>query len=106
MNFQMSNCIALGVPDKRKAADLYTNVLGFEEVKSESNWVEMRSGSQRIFLCEDEVAVPCFDLQTADVEAAEKHLADSGFVRVDLAPGELFMKDPFGYIYCISSAVN
>lgn len=104
MKFTMSNCVALGVPDKRRAADLYRDVLGFEEVKSESNWVEVRSGSQRLFLVEDEVQVPCFDLQTEDVEAAERYLSEAGFQRVELAPGELFMKDPFGYIYCISPA--
>jgi catechol 2,3-dioxygenase-like lactoylglutathione lyase family enzyme len=71
MRFQTSNCVALGVANKREAADLYRDVLGFEEVKEGGNWIEMRTGALRIFLCEDEVRVPCFDIETEDVEAAK-----------------------------------
>jgi catechol 2,3-dioxygenase-like lactoylglutathione lyase family enzyme len=103
VKFQTSNCVALGVSDKRQAADLYRDVLGFEEVKSGGNWIEMRTGALRIFLCEDEVNVPCFDLEAESVEGAEAYLTAKGFEKVDIAPGETFMKDPYGYIYCLSA---
>jgi catechol 2,3-dioxygenase-like lactoylglutathione lyase family enzyme len=101
--FRTSNCVALGVPDKQIAARHYREVLGFEEGASSDNWVEMRSGALRLFLCEDEVRLPCFDLEVEDVEAARSALAQAGWKQVDLAPNDVFMQDPFGYTYCLSA---
>jgi catechol 2,3-dioxygenase-like lactoylglutathione lyase family enzyme len=102
MTFRTSDCVALGVDSARVAADHYKSVLGFEEGKSGSNWIEVRSGALRLFLCEDEVKVPCFDIQVEDVEAARIYLEGAGWAQVDIAPGDVFMRDPFGYTFCIS----
>ena len=105
MKFQLSNCVALGVSDMRKAADFYEKTLGYEKGGEGSGWIEMRSGALRIFLCNDEVGEPTFDLQVDDVDKAVEYLMDSGFKRVVFDPNdkESYMRDPYGYVYAIST---
>jgi catechol 2,3-dioxygenase-like lactoylglutathione lyase family enzyme len=105
MVFQLSNCVALGVSDMRKAAEFYEKNLGYERGKESSGWIEMRSGALRIFLCNDEVHEPTFALEVEDVDKAVEHLMDAGFKRVVFDPNdtEPFMRDPYGYLYAISA---
>jgi catechol 2,3-dioxygenase-like lactoylglutathione lyase family enzyme len=102
MRFQTSNCVAIGVPDMDQALTLYAEKLGFEITKQTKEWTELNTGALKIYLVKDEVHEPCFDLNVDDVGEAEKLLSEAGFAKVDLAPGELFMRDPYGYLYCIS----
>src|SRR5690348_13602414 len=104
MEFQLSNCIALGVSDMRKAADFYESTLGYERGKEGPAWIEMLSGALKIYLCNDNVAEPTFDLLVEDIDKAVEHLMDGGFKRVSLSAEdkEAYMRDPFGYVYCIS----
>lgn len=102
MTGKTSNCIALGVPDRAKAVEHYTSVVGFELVKEGSGWTELASGALRLFICADDVQEPVFDLQVPDTAAAEAELSAHGWQRVQLSPDELYMRDPFGYLFCIS----
>jgi catechol 2,3-dioxygenase-like lactoylglutathione lyase family enzyme len=102
MYFRTSNCVALGVPDRAEAVRLYTETLGFKLTKTHADWSEVQSGALTLYLVEDNVATPCFDLVVEDVDAARDYLASVGFTQVDLSPGETFMKDPFGYHFCLS----
>ncbi|HZH99173.1 MAG TPA: VOC family protein [Fimbriimonadaceae bacterium] len=89
---------------KEAAAGFYSRVLGFKRVKEGDGWVEMETGGIRLFLSEDDVKVPAFDLEVPDVEDALRELEQAGFERVVLTPGEkdTFVRDPYGYIYCLS----
>jgi catechol 2,3-dioxygenase-like lactoylglutathione lyase family enzyme len=104
MAYRFSNCVAWGVEDKEAAAEFYSRTLGFRRVKEGPGWVEMEAGGIRLFLCEDDVKVPAFDLEVPDVERALQELEAHGFERVVLTPGEndTFVRDPYGYIYCLS----
>jgi hypothetical protein len=64
----------------------------------------MHSGALKIYLCNDEVNEPTFDLLVDDIDKAVEYLMDSGFKRVVFSPTDTdpFMRDPYGYLYCIS----
>ena len=106
MRFSLSNCIALGTNDMNKAADYYEKVLGYERGKSSDSWIELSSGALKVYVCHDDVTQPVFDLQVDDIDAAENYLSENGFTKAVLSDDdkELFMKDPFGYSYCISNS--
>jgi catechol 2,3-dioxygenase-like lactoylglutathione lyase family enzyme len=103
MQFKTSNCVAIGVPDMDEALTLYAEKLGFEITRQSKDWSELNTGALKLYLVRDNVREPCFDLAVDDVPAAEQFLAETGFIRVDLAPNEVFMRDPYGYLYCLSS---
>jgi len=105
MRFKLTNCVALGTHDMTKAAEFYENVLGFERGTESDDWVELKSGALQIYVCHDDVVQPVFELETSDVPQAIEHLSQNGCERVvfDEDDSEVFMKDPFGYIYCIST---
>jgi catechol 2,3-dioxygenase-like lactoylglutathione lyase family enzyme len=106
MKFEMSNCIALGVGEMLKAAEFYEGALGFERVQERPDWIELKSGQLRIFVCNDDVGEPVFDLRVGDVEASLRYLLANGFSRVvfDEDDRDVFVRDPFGYAFCLTKA--
>ena len=102
MRYSTSNCVALGVPNVEQALDVYVGKLGFEMGKRTDTWTELNSGALTLYIVQDDVHQPCFDIEVDDVGAAQVELSAAGFEKVELAPNELFMRDPFGYLFCIS----
>lgn len=102
MRFQTSNCVAIGVPDMDAALTLYAEKLGFEITKQTRDWTELKTGGLTFYLVRDDVREPCFDLTVENVDEAQQWLAEAGFQRVEISANELFMRDPFGYLYCVS----
>jgi len=102
MRFETSNCVALGVPDRAKAVELYSGKLGFQVTGEANNWTELSSGALKLYIVQDETREPCFDLVVDDVAAAKAEMEGAGFKQEDLSPGEIFMRDPFGYLFCVS----
>lgn len=102
MEFKTTNSVALGVPDRRSAVEYYVGTLGFQYVKEGSNWIELSTGALRLFICDDDVKEPVFDIAVEDVGAATERLVSRGCVRVDLNADETYVRDPFGYLFCIS----
>ncbi|MBX3120026.1 MAG: VOC family protein [Fimbriimonadaceae bacterium] len=102
MKYRMSNCIALGVPDKEAAARFYQETMDFERVKDGPGWIEMKTGPLRIFFCSDDVMEPAFDLEVDSLEVAIPRLEAAGCVKEDLVPNEVFMRTPFGHLFAIT----
>jgi hypothetical protein len=103
MEFQTTNCVAISVSDMRAACDHYAQVLGFETVKEHDQWIEVKSGGLRLFLCQDDPPLPpTFNLRVPSVEGALEHLLSNGWSQVDLGEGEVFVRDPFGSLFALS----
>jgi hypothetical protein len=103
MQFRTSNCVALSTADMLAARDHYVKVLGFEVAQQTEQWVELKTGELRLFLCEDDSPVqPTFDLQVPSLEPALRHLIENGWTQVDLVPNEVFVRDPFGFLYALT----
>ena len=102
MQAMTSNDVALGVADRAKAIEFYTGILGFKLAKETAEWAELESGALKLYIVEDEVHEPCFELLVEDVDSAKAAMEAAGCKQVDLAPGEVFMRDPFGYLFCVS----
>ena len=101
MDAEMNNCIALGVPDRETAARMYEAALGFVPVEVTDGWTEMKAGPIRIFLVEDQVREPAFSVTVDDVEMSRRRLEAMGFVDAGYDDDEVFLRDPFGYIFNI-----
>lgn len=84
------------------AAAFYRDTLGWEISRETEKWIEMKTGALLIYLCQDEIREATFDMITDDLERAEAYLAEHGCEKVDLGTGELFVRDPFGYLTCVS----
>ncbi|MEA2553647.1 MAG: Glyoxalase-like domain [Fimbriimonadaceae bacterium] len=104
MKLGLTNCIALGVPDRSSAASLYQEAFGFEVTEVADEWTEMRGGDLRIFLCEDQVREPAFSVNVEDMDATRRRLESLGFSKADYQSDELFMRDPYGYVFNIYPA--
>lgn len=97
-----SNCIAIGVPDVEAALSYYSSVFGFQEAKRGPDWIEIRTGALRLFLCPDDGRGPCFDIQTNDVAGAVKAIVDSGGEHYMDLKDESFVRDLHGVCFCVS----
>lgn len=104
MKFETSNCIARGVDNMRSAAEFYRDTLGWDISRETDKWIEMKTGALLIYLCQDEVREAAFDMRTDDLVGAEAYLVGRGFQKVDLGTEELFVRDPFGYLTCVSKS--
>lgn len=104
MELGLTNCIALGVPDRDSAARIYTQAFGFEIVEESEGWTEMAAGPLRIFLCDDQVREPAFSVNVRDVEGTRRRLEQMGFTDAEYDSDEVFMRDPFGYVFNIYPA--
>lgn len=101
MKCEMSSCIALGVGDRREAANFYAQNMGFELVRETDEWTEMRSGPFRIFLCQDDVMEVAFALNTDDFEAQAERLKAAGCKEEFKIGAEYFLRDPYGYLFAV-----
>jgi catechol 2,3-dioxygenase-like lactoylglutathione lyase family enzyme len=86
MDTGLTNCIALGVPDKIAAARLYEEAFGFEVVKETEEWIELKAGVLRLFLCEDQVREPAFSVTVEDVQATSSRLLQMGLRTLGTTP--------------------
>ena len=102
MAYELSNCIALGVGNMREAASFYERVLGYQRRHESPGFIEMHTGALRLFLCNDQVTAPTFEMLVDDIAEATEHLTKNGFKRHAEEADEVYMSDPFGYIYCVT----
>lgn len=102
MNGELGPCIALGVPDLAAAEEFYGTRMRFRPGERRDNWLEMRSGPLRLYLVEDNSKMPCFELLVDDVPASRAELLAAGCELIRDDGNESFIRDPFGYEYCIS----
>lgn len=99
MESGISNCVALGVPDMREAADYYERTLGYRTLVRTERYIEQSTGPLRIFLCEEAVVAPIFEIFVDDLDLVSRALVENGFEPTDEAHT---MTDPFGHRYRLS----
>lgn len=104
MRIKMSRCIGISVPDRKKAEDFYTNVLGFRCVSSSAeSGLEIDASPITLFV--DEGSEPILhELVVDDAKAVRDHLLENGcaLYREGESKGSashIFIRDPFGMIF-------
>lgn len=83
---------------------MYRDTFGFEVVNEAPEWTELKAGDLRLFLCEDQVREPAFSINVIDVQATRAKLESLGFVNAEYDSNEVFLRDPFGYVFNIYPA--
>lgn len=103
--FTANDELALHVADPAAAESFYAGVLGCEVVSRAPDCIALRSGALRLYLLRDpalghEAVVPSFDVP--DRAAAVAALLAAGCTLVPIgahAPGEHYVRDPFGVLF-------
>src|SRR4051812_27388070 len=103
--FYANNELALHVPDPEAAEQFYVGVLGCTVVNRTTDCISLINGALRIYLLRDPVrthdaAIPSFDV--ADRASALAALQAAGCTLIPIgphAPGEVYVKDPFGVVF-------
>jgi catechol 2,3-dioxygenase-like lactoylglutathione lyase family enzyme len=100
MKFRSNNCVAIYLPDLKKAEAFYTGVMGFRLASKDPTQLEYDTG--RFSLCIHKSAaakppVPSFTV--ISIEAARSHLEANHCSVVQDPDGSFHFKDPFGVTY-------
>lgn len=100
MKFRSNNCVAIYLPDLRKAEAFYSGVMGFRLASKDATQLEYDTG--RFSLCihkapASKPPVPSFTV--ISIEAARQHLEANQCVVVQEGDGSYHFKDPFGVTY-------
>lgn len=100
MKFRSNNCVAIYLPDLRKAEAFYSGVMGFRLASKDPTQLEYDTG--RFSLCihkspATKAPVPSFTV--ISIEEARRHLEANQCVITQDPEGGLHFKDPFGVTY-------
>lgn len=100
MKFRSNNCVAIYLPDLRKAEAFYSGVMGFRLAAKDATQLEYDTG--RFSLCIHKSAatkspVPSFTV--ISIEAARRYLEENHCVITQDTEGGFHFKDPFGVTY-------
>ncbi|NQU67910.1 MAG: VOC family protein [Candidatus Marinimicrobia bacterium] len=102
MKFKMSPNIAIPSTDVFKAAEFYTQVLGFSKKSMEPGMVEINADPITLFVTDDsQLHGPVMELFVDDLEAARDHLVAHGceVIRWRGKGNDCYIKDPFGVTF-------
>ena len=108
MKYQAGTDVALGTPDVASATKFYSEVFGFDVGRDLGNCQEIKAGPLTLYLAGDHTKEPCFVIQVDDVEAAGEKFLSNGCEKLnwDGGEGEIFIRDPFGYAWCVEICKN
>lgn len=103
--FRANNELALHVPDPEAAASFYERALGCRIMNRTDEWIEVASGSLRLYFVRDPApthdrVIPSFDV--ADRDAAVRHLQAAGCSLVPIGPHSpdgFYLQDPSGVVF-------
>jgi len=101
---EMTNCIAIGVADRRATADRFQS-LGFVIGQEGSDWIEVLAGPLRLYFVQDGTKDIAFALTSPDLAEARRELEGHAFVvdqEISERVGELFLRDPDGHLFNLS----
>ena len=105
MRFLANNELALHVPDPAAAESFYATVLGCTVTHRTHDCISLSNVALRLYLLRDPApthdrVVPSFDVP--DREAAIAALKNAGCTLIPIgphAPGESYVRDPFGVLF-------
>lgn len=101
MTLELSNCIAVSVDDISAAERFYVDDMGFQLGERSDDWVEVTSGSLRLFLCDDDEG-NCFELPVEHIPSTVAYLTEHGCKTYKKHGGEVYLKDPHGLRFCVT----
>ncbi len=102
MKFRSNNCVAVHLPDLRKAESFYSGVMGFRLLSKSVTQLEYDTG--RFLLYVNKAPKPMSPIPSYTVisaKAAREHLEQNGCEVVADRGGSLYFKDPFGMVFDI-----
>lgn len=104
MTMKTTESVAFGVPDLEEALDYYCGVMGFEEVRRNNDWIELSTGTLKVYLCPPDGHTPCLNVDVDDQEAAVAKLCENGAKVYSRTESEVFVEDKYGHCFCVSVA--
>jgi catechol 2,3-dioxygenase-like lactoylglutathione lyase family enzyme len=100
MKFRSNNCVAVHLPDLRKAEAFYTGVMGFRLLAKTVSQLEYDTGRFLLYINKGaKVRSPIPSFNVISATAAKAHLEQNGCEIVEVRGSSLYFKDPFGIIY-------
>jgi catechol 2,3-dioxygenase-like lactoylglutathione lyase family enzyme len=100
MKFRSNNCVAVHLPDLRKAEAFYTGVMGFRLLAKSATQLEYDTGRFLLHVNKgSKLRSPIPSFTVISTQAAKAHLEQNGCEIIDDRGGSLYFKDPFGMIY-------
>ena len=103
--FSANNELAIHVPDPEAAEPFYVGVLGCTVVDRTPDCISLTNGALRMYLLRDPVrthdaAIPSFDVTDRTAALAVLQSAGCTFIPIGPhAPGEVYVRDPFGVVF-------
>ncbi len=103
MKFRAGTDVAFGVSDLNAAKQFYTEIFGFETGRTMGNCQEVKAGPIDFWLVDDQEHEPCFVIEVDDIESSCAGFFANGCTKIDWVgnEGEIFVRDPFGYAWCV-----
>lgn len=106
--FRSNSEVAIHVPDLDEAEGFYVTALGFRLVTKTDEYLEIDTGSLRLYVNHDPETsrsfIPSFDV--TDMARAREHLDSIGCRTVSLPNGGVYFEDPFGFVFDIVERVG
>ena len=100
MKFRSNNCVAIYLPDLKKAEAFYTGVMGFRLASKDPTQLEYDTGRFSLCIHKSVAAKPPVPSFTViSIEAARSHLEANHCSVVQDPDGSFHFKDPFGVTY-------
>ena len=108
MTFTANNELALHVPDPAEAEAFYTATLGCAVTGRTADCISLTNGALRLYLVRDplrthDAVIPSFDVESRAAALAALQAAGCTLVPIGPhAPGEFYVRDPFGVVFDVT----
>lgn len=100
MKFRSNNCVAVHLPDLRKAEAFYSGVMGFRLLAKTNSQLEYDTGRFLFYVNKGtKIRPPIPSFTVINAAAAKTHLEQNGCEILEDHGGSLYFKDPFGMVY-------
>lgn len=100
MKFRSNNCMAVHLPDLKKAEAFYSGVLGFRLLAKTSAQLEYDTGRVLFYVNKSDVSrPPVASFTVISTREAKTILEQNGCEIIAVHDRSLSFKDPFGFVY-------
>ncbi len=100
MKFTLNSDIAIHVTDLRKSVEFYRDILGFEYIEGDDEFVRFRKGDIDFYINKaDAVIPPILSFSVEDINAAKEHLVKSGCKIIKDSEKAIYAKDVNGIVF-------
>lgn len=100
MKFRSNNCVAVDLPDLRKAESFYSGVMNFRLLAKTASHLEYDTGRFILHINKaPQIRPPMPSFTVINAKEAREHLQQHGCEILDDRGDSLYFKDPFGLVY-------